>query len=87
VDVALQRLRPLVLRRHDAPSRGSQVLHQPHVAQRQSCLRRDAVREPLLRGVHRIVGRHRQRDRAQQLALVDDGEDVHVLAERRQPIA
>ena len=72
VDVALQ-APPLFVLRADQPLPGRpELLDQSDVPEHQARLGGEVAHEPLLRRVDRVVRRHRDRQRAEELALVAD---------------
>ncbi len=86
VDVPFELARPLVLRAHDALSRGAELLDQSDVAEHETRLRGEIPNEAFLRRVHRIVRRHGHGKRSEQLSAIAHL-DGRVRRERGEHVA
>ena len=84
VDVALQGLRPHILRGDDAATRLAKVLDQPDVAQHEPGLRGDVGHQTFTIGSQRFGRRRHDADRTEQFAAVTDGERPLPVGERRE---
>ena len=87
VDVALQPPALLVLRSDDPLPGRAQLLDQPHVPEHQARLRREIIHQPPLGRIHRIVRGHRDGQRPEELALVEDFDRGVGGRERRESFA
>ncbi len=84
VDVALERLRPRVLRGDDPAPGLAELLDQADVPQHEPGLRGHVLGQAFAIGSERIARRRHHADRAEQLAAVPHRERALALGERRQ---
>ena len=75
----------MILRRDQPPLRRTQLLDETDVPKDQARLRREVADQAFLRGVHRVVGWHRDREGPEELAPVADLDDGLAL-DRRQDV-
>ena len=84
MDVPLEPPPFLVLRRHESRASGAKLFDEQDVAQHQTGLRGQILNQPLFRAGQWLVGGHGNRERAEEVALMPDGEHAVHLVQGRE---